>query len=48
MISDYESDRAVSKWLGSKWRGAVLVVGALSGLAVLGASLLDIIRAAVS
>ena len=42
MIGEYKSQEAVSRWLGSKWRGVVIAVAGLSSVAVLTASAIQI------
>jgi hypothetical protein len=44
MIEDYRQDRAVSAWLGSKWRGTVLALSGASALVVVFGSILEIVR----
>lgn len=44
MIADYRRDRAVSAWIGSKWRGVVIALSGVSAAAVLFGSVLEIVR----
>lgn len=47
MMSEYTQDRAVGRWLTAKWRAVVVVFGAVSAVAVLTASIIQITKAVV-
>ena len=44
MMSEYADHRAVTRWFTAKRRAVVFTVGLASGLAVLTASLIEIVR----
>lgn len=46
MMRDYRADQAVSTWINGKWRALAFIAGIASGVAVLAASIVELIKTA--
>lgn len=46
MMDEYVSKRAVDSWFSIRWKALAAVLGAFGGVAVIAASVLELVRAA--